>query len=375
MSTGMVIGIVAGIAILNTLVVLFVVNRRGSGAQTGAHGTNPMDQSMSLMLQHINDLSKTIDQKIGESSKQVFESTQRMHESVKDQFGESQRLVSKFIQEITSMTDKVARVEETGKQMVGFADQLQSLQDILKNPKQRGILGEYYLETLLKNVLPTGSFQMQYAFEDGTIVDAVVFVKDKIIPIDSKFSLENYNRLIEEKDPARREEYENAFKKDLKNRIDETAKYVKPAENTMDFAFMFIPHEAIYYDLLVAQVGAVKVNTRDLIEYAFKDKRVIIVSPTSFLAYLQTVLQGLKALQIEESAKEIRKRVEDLGKHLAAYEQYMGSLGASLGTTVNHFNKAHKELGKIDKDVLRITGASAGLEPVVVLKPEMGESE
>jgi DNA recombination protein RmuC len=312
---------------------------------------------------------------MGESSRQVHESTQRMHESVKDQFGESQRLVNKFIGEITAMTDKVARVEETGKQMVGFADQLQSLQDILKNPKQRGILGEYYLETLLKNVLPTGSYQMQYAFEDGTIVDAVVFVKDKIIPIDSKFSLENYNRLVEEKDPVRREEYEAAFKKDLKNRIDETAKYVKPAENTMDFAFMFIPHEAIYYDLLVAQVGAVKVNTRDLIEYAFKDKRVIIVSPTSFLAYLQTVLQGLKALQIEESAKEIRKRVEDLGKHLAAYEQYMGSLGASLGTTVNHFNKAHKELGKIDKDVIRITGASAGFEPVVIVKPEMGESE
>lgn len=374
MSTGTVIGIVVGIAILNTLVVLFVVNRRG-GAQAGALGPNPMDQSMSLMLQHINDLSKTIDQKMGESSRQVHESTQRMHESVKDQFGESQRLVNKFIGEITAMTDKVARVEETGKQMVGFADQLQSLQDILKNPKQRGILGEYYLETLLKNVLPTGSYQMQYAFEDGTIVDAVVFVKDKIIPIDSKFSLENYNRLVEEKDPVRREEYEAAFKKDLKNRIDETAKYVKPAENTMDFAFMFIPHEAIYYDLLVAQVGAVKVNTRDLIEYAFKDKRVIIVSPTSFLAYLQTVLQGLKALQIEESAKEIRKRVEDLGKHLAAYEQYMGSLGASLGTTVNHFNKAHKELGKIDKDVLRITGASAGFEPVVIVKPEMGESE
>jgi DNA recombination protein RmuC len=374
MSTGTVIGIVVGIAILNTLVVLFVVNRRGA-AQAGALGPNPMDQSMSLMLQHINDLSKTIDQKMGESSRQVHESTQRMHESVKDQFGESQRLVNKFIGEITAMTDKVARVEETGKQMVGFADQLQSLQDILKNPKQRGILGEYYLETLLKNVLPTGSYQMQYAFEDGTIVDAVVFVKDKIIPIDSKFSLENYNRLVEEKDPVRREEYEAAFKKDLKNRIDETAKYVKPAENTMDFAFMFIPHEAIYYDLLVAQVGAVKVNTRDLIEYAFKDKRVIIVSPTSFLAYLQTVLQGLKALQIEESAKEIRKRVEDLGKHLAAYEQYMGSLGASLGTTVNHFNKAHKELGKIDKDVIRITGASAGFEPVVIVKPEMGESE
>ena len=151
-------------------------------------------------------------------------------------------------------------------------------------------------------------------------MDAVVFVKERVIPIDSKFSIENYNRLAEERDPAERERLEKLFKQDLKNRIDETAKYVKPEEGTMDFAFMFIPHEAIYYDLLIAQVGAVKVNTQDLIEYAFKNKHVIIVSPTSFLAYLQTVLQGLKALQIEESAKEIRLRVEDLGKHLKAHE-------------------------------------------------------
>ncbi|KKT09298.1 MAG: hypothetical protein UV88_C0012G0005 [Parcubacteria group bacterium GW2011_GWA1_43_21] len=254
-----------------------------------------------------------------------------------------------------------------------LADQLQSLQDILKNPKQRGILGEYYLETLLKNVLPPGSFQMQYPFADGTIVDAVVFVKDKIIPIDSKFSLENYNRLAEEQNPAERERLEKAFKADLKLRIDETSKYVKPAENTMDFAFMFIPHEAVYYDLLVTQVGAVKVNTRDLVEYAFKEKHVIIVSPTSFLAYLQTVLQGLKALQIEESAKEIRKRVEELGKHLGAYDQYMNKLGTALGTTVSHYNTAHKELKKIDKDVLRISGEGAGIEPLVLEKPSEDE--
>lgn len=354
MPTSSVILVVAILVILNAVFIWFILNRRRE---------SPVDAGMSLMLQHINDLSRTIDAKMGESTKQ-------MHESVKDQFGESQRLVNKFIQEITTMTDKVARVEETGKQMVGFADQLQSLQDILKNPKQRGILGEYYLETLLKNVLPSGSYQMQYAFSDNTIVDAVVFVKDKIIPIDSKFSLENYNRLVEERDPVRREEFESAFKRDLKNRIDETSKYVKPNENTMDFAFMFIPHEAIYYDLLVAQVGTVKVNTRDLIEYAFKDKRVIIVSPTSFLAYLQTVLQGLKALQIEESAKEIRKRVEDLGKHLGAYEQYMADLGKSMGTTVNHYNKAQKELLKIDKDVLRIAGTSADIDAIVVNKPD-----
>jgi DNA recombination protein RmuC len=141
----------------------------------------------------------------------------------------------------------------------------------------------------------------------------------------------------------------------LKTRIDETAKYVRPTEGTMDFAFMFIPHEAIYYDLLINQIGAVKVNTRDLIEYAFKDKRVIIVSPTSFLAYLQTVLQGLKALQIEEGAKEIREGVERLGKHLLAFEDYLGKLGVSLETANNRFRDATAEFGKIDKDITKIS--------------------
>ncbi len=317
------------------------------------------DTGFKLLLQQMNELSRTVDAKMGET-------TRNMTDTIRNQFNESAKL-------IRDVTSGLTKLDETNRQVVSFADQLQSLQDILKNPKQRGILGEYYLETLLKNVLPPGSFQMQYPFNDGTIVDAVVFVKEKIIPIDSKFSLENYNRLVDEKDSVEKERLEKLFKTDLKNRIDETAKYVKPSEGTMDFAFMFIPHEAIYYDLLVSQVGAVKINTRDLIEYAFKEKKVIIVSPTSFLAYLQTVLQGLKALQIEESAKEIRKRVEDLGKHLGAYEEYMNALGNALGTTVNHYNKAHKELGKIDKDVLRITGVGAGIEPITLDKPDKEE--
>lgn len=300
------------------------------------------DTGLRLLLEQMNELSRTVDQKLGESSKIV-------HESLNRQFGESQKLIK-------DITEELSHVKDAGRRVEGFAEQLQSLQDILKNPKQRGILGEYYLETLLKNVLPTGSYQMQYPFADGTIVDAVVFVKDKIIPIDSKFSLENYNRLVEEKDPTEKERLEKAFRGDLKLRIDETSKYVKPAENTMDFAFMFIPHEAIYYDLLISQVGAVKVNTRDLIEYAFKEKKVIIVSPTSFLAYLQTVLQGLKALQIEESAKHIKTNVENLQKHLKAYEEYYQKLGNALGTAVNHYNATGKEFKKVDKDMLRITG-------------------
>jgi DNA recombination protein RmuC len=193
------------------------------------------------------------------------------------------------------------------------------------------------------------------------IVDAVVKVKGKLIPVDSKFSLENYERILTEKDEAKKEMLERNFKQDLKNRIDETSKYVRPDFNTMDFAFMFIPSEAIYYDLLINKVGAVAVNTRDLIEYAFRDKKVIIVSPTSFLAYLQTVLQGLRAMQIEESAKEIKGNVEKLEKHLGVYAQYMQKLGNQLGTAVNTYNTASNEFKKVDKDVLKITGSDRDL--------------
>jgi DNA recombination protein RmuC len=197
----------------------------------------------------------------------------------------------------------------------------------------------------------------------------VLLQDGKILPIDSKFSLENYNRLVEEKDKERREALANKFRVDLKKRIDETAKYIKPKEDTMDFAFMFIPSEAIYYDLLVNKVGASGVQSRDLVEYAFQEKKVVIVSPTSFMAYLQTVLQGLRSLHIEEQAKEIQKRVGDLARHINTYEGFMQSLGKSLGTTVNHYNKAHKELGKIDKDVMKIAGGEAGVDPLSLEKP------
>ncbi len=338
------------ILLLNAVILWRLFNN-----QKGSDNSKISGDGLLLIQSRVEALTKTIDDKLSENS-------ERLHSTLQHQSTESVKI-------IRDITEKLTRLDETNKQVISFTDQLQSLQDILKNPKQRGILGEYYLETLLKNVLPPGSFQMQYPFKDGTIVDAVVFVKEKIIPIDSKFSLENYNRLVEEKDPLEKDRLEKAFRADLKNRIDETSKYVKPSEGTMDFAFMFIPHEAIYYDLLISQVGAVKVNTRDLIEYAFKERRVIIVSPTSFLAYLQTVLQGLKALQIEETAQDIIKRVEDLGKHLLSYEEYHSKLGNALSTTVNHFNASRKEFAKIDKDVMRITGETFELEPLVIDKP------
>ncbi len=355
------IGITTLISILAALIVL-VFKKSG----TRGHDSGPDQQSFLLLQNQIQDLSRQFDQKMNDTTKTVWQSQQHLHKTLQTQFGQSTKIISE-------VTERLVKLDETNKQVVGFADQLQHLQNVLQNPKQRGILGEYYLENVLKNVLPPGSYQMQYGFSDGTIVDAAVFVKDKIIPVDSKFSLENYNRVVATSDPDERAAYETDFKNDLKKRIDETSKYIKPGERTMDFAFMFIPAEGIYYDLLVNKVGALKVNTQALIEYAFKEKHVIIVSPTSFLAYLQTVLQGLRALTIEESAQEIRGRVEELGRHLAAYDQYFKRLGANLQTTVNAYNSAAKELNKIDKDVMRVTDGDKQIELSLVEKPQLEE--
>ncbi len=327
-------------------------------------------QGLTLLLNQLNELNRTVDSKIGDLSKTVdikmSEGSKQMSESVRIQFTESAKL-------IRDVTQGLTKLDETNKQVISFADQLESLQNILKNPKQRGILGEYYLETLLKNVLPPGQYQMQYGFQNGEIVDAVVFVKSKIIPVDSKFSLENYNRLVSENDPTEKDRLQKLFVNDLKNRIIETSKYIRPEENTMDFAFMFIPHEAIYYDLLINKIGAITDDTENLIQRAAGKYKVIIVSPTSFLAYLQTVLQGLKAMQIEETAKDIVKRVEELGKHLKSFEDYHAKLGGALGTVVNHFNHSNKEFKKIDKDVMRITGVATGIEAVALEKPDIEE--
>ncbi len=348
-----IIVLIVGLVMLGMLFFLISLAKKSN---------EPKDNQGLIMLQNqINEITRTLDTKLGESTRML-----------QTQFGTS----TKIIQDVT---ERLTKLDETNRQVVGFADQLQSLQDILKNPKQRGVLGEYYLETLLKNVLPPDIYRMQYPFKDGIIVDAVVFVgkkpNEKIIPIDSKFSLENYNRLVEAKDPSEKDRLEKLFVNDLKNRITETSKYIRPEEGTTDFAFMFIPHEAIYYDLLINKVGAVTEDTENLIQRAAGKYKVLIVSPTSFLAYLQTVLQGLRALKIEESAKEIRKRVEELGKHLGNYDTYFKKIGAHLGTTVSMYNSASKELGKIDKDVLRITGEAIHIEPSSLEAPQEEDNE
>lgn len=263
------------------------------------------------------------------------------------------------------------KTNEATRQFITIADKLGDLEKTLKHQKQRGNWGEASLELILSNTLAPGQFKMQYEFKNKEVVDAVIITKEGIIPIDAKFSLDNYDRVVHAMDEKQREELEKEFKNDLKKRIDETSKYVRPEEGTLPFAFMYIPAEAIYYDLLVNEVGSIKVNTRNLIDYAYNEKKVIVISPTTFMAYLQSVLYGFKAFKIEESAKEIIKKVEDLGKHLKSFDEYHNKLGNALSTAVNHYNTSNKELKKIDKDVLRVTGASPEISLLEIEKPKM----
>lgn len=362
------------LAVLGAVIFLLTKKADNTGQQLDMEKLRMMLDNLRLENKELRDQSRQEQKDL----RQILDSKlSETHRATQEQIGQSIKMSHGIADQtrkiVGEVTEKLTKLDETNKQVVNFSSQLQNLQDILKNPKQRGVLGEYFLEETLKNVLPPNSYQMQYPFKDGTIVDAVVFVKDKVIPVDSKFSLENYERILNASDSETREKFEKLFKQDLKNRIDETSKYIKPAERTMDFAFMFIPSEAIYYDLLINKVGAVQINTRDLIEYAFKEKHVIIVSPTSFLAYLQTVLQGLRAMQIEESAKEIKINVEKLGKHIIAYDEYIKKVGNSLGTTVNHFNTAYKEFKKIDKDVIKIAGGESKIEAALIDRPHLDD--
>ena len=340
------------------------------------------DNSFLLLQQQLQELIKNNSELKLSNEKMKSEMTEKIHgemsksqqimtDSVKSQFQESQKLIK-------DITKELGDVRKTSEQVVGFTEQLKNLQDILQNSKQRGALGEYFLESTIKNILPVDSYEFQYSFKNGEIVDAIIKLPDGLVPVDSKFSLENYNNYISETDPQKKEEYRKIFREDLKKRVVETAKYIKPKEGTMDFAFMFIPSEGIYYDLLTSRLGVGSndeskvgaVNSKNFLEYAFRDKKVIVVSPTTLHAYLQTVMQGLKALRIEKKAGEIGKRVEDLKKHIEKYATTHEKLGNTISTVVNHYNSSSKSLKQISNDTVKITGSGDKIDMDMIDKPK-----
>lgn len=334
-------------------VIIYLLNRRLNEVGKSS-AVELMKSDVTELTRTVNELNRAVGDKLERNNTAV-------QQAVGKQLSESAKLIS-------NVTERLAKLDETNRRVVDVADELKTLQNVLANPKQRGVLGEFYLKQILENLLPPGTFELQYRLGEGMIVDAVIHLDDKLLPVDSKFSLENYNRLIEA-NADERPALEKAFKDDLKKRIDETAKYINARKGTLGQALMFIPSEAIYYDLLANKVGAGGVNGRDLMQYAAVDKRVTIVGPSTLSAMLQIIAQGLNSLEIQKDTEIIRKNVEQLGRHLQGFDGYMQKLGTSLGATVGHFNNAHKQLSRVDKDVVKITGGETFVEPVPIDRP------
>lgn len=344
------------LGVLNVALLVFLIIKKQGKTDDGA--AQMLKADLTELNKGVLELKDSLNEKIGDK---LDKNQKHMSETIQRQFADSAKIIS-------DISGRLTKLDETNKRVVDVADELRSLQNVLQNPKQRGVLGEFYLKQILENMLPPGTFELQYKLAEGMIVDAVIKLDDKLLPIDSKFSLENYNRLVEAK-PADRPALEKAFKEDLKKRIDETAKYILPKKGTLEQALMFIPSEAIYYDLLANKVGVGGVNGRDLMHYAAVDKRVTVVGPSTLSAMLQIVSQGLNSLEIQKDTELIRNNVEQLGKHLKNVDGYFARLGTSLGATVGHYNSAHKELGRVDKDVVKIAGGNTQVEPLLLDKP------
>ena len=334
------------------LLMFFFRNRNSSGSdslllQLNEALRNEIQEIRKDVAQNAQTSRVEIEGKLKTINQEINEFQKSAKQNMQQQFSQS----NKIVKEVTSELEKI---KGTNEQVLNFATQMKSLEKILGNSKQRGILGEIQLENLLANVLPPDLFSMQHKFTNGESVDAIVKVGQFIIPIDAKFSLDNYNKMIESSDPNEIKTLETQFRKDIRSRIDETAKYIRPNEQTTDYAYMFIPADGLYQDLLNSRVGSLQINSRDLVSYAY-DKKVMIVSPMSLFPMLQITVKALHNLKIEKSVQEILANVDKLTKHLNAYQTYHTKLGKTLGTAVNHYNDLTGEFRKIDKDIVRLS--------------------
>ncbi len=347
---------------MNTVVIILVVLVAGLAYLLFKQNSAPKDDGVGALLkQDLTEISRGMTELKESLSSKIDSRLEKSQVSMGQQLESSAKLIKE-------VTERLTRLDETNKRVVDVADELKQLQNVLQNPKQRGVLGEFYLEQILQNLLPPGSYELQYKLAEGFIVDAVIMLDGKTLPIDSKFSLENYNRLIDAKGEQRKL-LEKAFKEDLKKRIDETAKYIQPKHGTLEQAFMFIPSEAIYYDLLANQIGAAGVNGRDLLQYAVRDKKVTIVGPSTLSVMLLTIVEGMRSHQIQKDFEVIRKNIEQLSTHLINYDGHFKKLGTSLGATVGHYNNSSKELARIDKDIVKIAGTEGAIDPLLLDKP------
>lgn len=307
------------------------------------------DSALKMLNENFNARMKEIGQKFSEQTQQMnfrLKENQEILQKSNKHIGERLDTAAKVV---SGVTEKLGKMEEASKRIYDIGKDIASLQDILKAPKLRGGLGEFFLQDLLAQYFPQDSFSMPYTFRNGEKVDAALHLADnRIVPIDSKFPLENFRKMIEAKDEKEKKIHQKSFVSDVKKRIDEIAKYILPDEGTMDFALLYIPAENVYYEVIVKDD-----EQEGLLSYAFK-KRVIPVSPNNFFIYLQTILLGLRGLQIGESAKEIQQALVRLKGDFGRFGEDFAVLGSHITNAGHKYEESQRRLEKVGQKLENI---------------------
>jgi DNA recombination protein RmuC len=303
----------------------------------------------SLLEQRFGSMEEKLDRKLGDVETKV----DRRLEGLDGRLLMQQQSAG---QTATQIAEKLERVQGATAQVLARANDLARLEQALRPPKARGGFGELLLGNLLRDMLPADAYSLQYGFKSGERVDAVIRI-DKLVPVDAKFPLDNFTRLVDTEDEAESAMHTKAFERDVKIHVDAIAsKYVRPAEGTYDFALMYLPSESVYYEVVCSKSDT-------LYHYAL-EKRVFPVSPTTFHAYLHVIALGLKGLQIEQHAKEVMAYCSGLGKDFDRFRAEFDTLGKHLGNAQTKYSEADRRLGNLERDLERATDFENAVEPL-----------
>jgi len=307
-----------------------------------------MQQQMEQLRGHVSDgLNKNISlltEQFRAINEQVGHQLQLVNQQLQHSSGQIGQRLDTAGQVIGEVREKLGELSKTSEQIHEVGKNIATLQEILRPPKLRGGLGEQFLGELLSQILPPEFYSLQYPFLSGERVDAVVRLGGKLVPIDSKFPLDNFRRIIECKTEDEKRGFQKVFYRDVRKHIDDIAsKYILPQEGTYDFALLYIPAENVYYETITKDEWFGE--EKGVLNYALA-KRVIPVSPNSFYAYLQVIVLGLKGLQIEKEAQKIQALLSGLKKDIGGFQEDFQLVGKHIGNAMNKFEEARRRLDK-----------------------------
>ncbi|MEE8537812.1 MAG: DNA recombination protein RmuC [Acidobacteriota bacterium] len=320
-----------------------------AGRRTSRAEAQTSSSSLGLLQQQFLDLKNELQNQVGTLTRTLHEQLQQGQKSIGERLEGATQAVARVQHQLGDLARTAEHMQEMGRSLT-------DLQNILKAPKLRGLMGESLLAELLRQVLPESAYSLQHSFRSGVKVDAVIRLGDGLVPVDAKFPLEAFNRMIKAEAEGERRVARREFNTSVRNRITEIAdKYILPEEGTYDFALMYIPAENIFYEVILREDGT---GGPDLSTYAL-ERKVIPVSPNSFYAYLMAIVYGLKGLRIEKDAQEVFRSVRGLQQGFVQFMETFARLGKQMGHAQNNFDEARRQADRLQDGVIALSGAQS----------------